>query len=177
MECKNKALQKHKTVIDMKNEFLDLIKTRRSCRKYLTEQIKNEELAAVLEAGTYAPTGKNTQDPWIVAVQNPVLRERIVKLNAEIMGTTSDPYYGAPTIVLVVASADNTYAERDAVGLGSCWINRVDKMFATDEGEVLRKDLGLPEGIVGVGSISLGYPAAPMRQAYPRKEGYYRIIK
>lgn len=174
----------------MKDEFLDLIKTRRSCRKYLTEQIKNEELAAVLEAGTYAPTGKNTQDPWIIAVQNPVLRERIVKLNAEIMGTTSDPYYGAPTIVLVVASVDNTNAERDAscvlenmmlaahaVGLGSCWINRVDKMFATDEGEVLRKDLGLPEGIVGVGSISLGYPAAPMRQAYPRKEGYYRIIK
>ena len=174
----------------MNNEFLELIKTRRSCRKYKEEQITDEELKAVLEAGTYAPTGKNTQDPWIVAVQNPDLRERIVKLNAEIMGTSSNPYYGAPTIVLVVASADNTNAERDAscvlenmmlaahaIGLGSCWINRVDKMFASEVGDALRKDLGLPEGIVGVGSISLGYPAAPLRPASPRKEGYYSIIK
>lgn len=58
----------------MNNALLDLIKTRRSCRHYKAEQISDEELNAVLEAGTYAPTGHGKQDPVIVAVQNPELR-------------------------------------------------------------------------------------------------------
>lgn len=52
----------------MNNALLDLIKTRRSCRHYKAEQISDEELNAVLEAGTYAPTGHGKQDPVIVAV-------------------------------------------------------------------------------------------------------------
>ena len=42
----------------MKTEFLELIQTRRSCRKYQAQQITDEELKAVLEAGTYAPTSR-----------------------------------------------------------------------------------------------------------------------
>ena len=42
----------------MNNEFLEIIKTRRSCRQYKAEQITDEELKAVLEAGTYAPTSR-----------------------------------------------------------------------------------------------------------------------
>ncbi len=37
--------------------------------------------------------------------------------------------------------------------------------------------LGLPEGLMGVGAIALGYPAVPLRPARPRKENYYRIVK
>ena len=47
----------------MENQVLDAIKTRRSIRKYRPEQIRDEELLTVLEAGTFAPTGKNRQDP------------------------------------------------------------------------------------------------------------------
>lgn len=52
----------------MGNEFLKMINTRRSCRKYRKEQITDEELNAILEAGTYAPTGMGQQSPYIVAV-------------------------------------------------------------------------------------------------------------
>ena len=69
----------------MTNAVTDAIKTRRSIRKYRAEQIKDEELVTVLEAGTYAPTGKNRQDPVIVAVQNPELVERLVRMNAGFM--------------------------------------------------------------------------------------------
>lgn len=47
-------------------ETLNDLKTRRSCRKYKPEQIKEEELNAILEAGTYAPTGMGKQSPVIV---------------------------------------------------------------------------------------------------------------
>ena len=53
----------------MDNAVLEAIKTRRSIRKYKPEQITDEELVQVLDAGTFAPTGKNTQCPFIVAVQ------------------------------------------------------------------------------------------------------------
>ena len=90
--------------MNMNNEILKNIRERRSIRRYKEEQIKDEELQAVLEAGTWAPTGHGTQDPWIVAVQRPELLDQLRKLNAEVMGVTSDPYYGAPTIVPVFLS-------------------------------------------------------------------------
>ena len=155
------------------NEVLQAIKERRSIRRFKAEQVKDEELNTVLEAGTWAPTGHGSQDPWIVAVQNPEQRATLSKANAEIMGTTSDPFYGAPTQVYVFASRDNDNNVKDgslvlgtmmlaahSIGLGSCWINRVDKMSERDDVKALMKAWGLPDGLVGVGSLALGYPSA-----------------
>ena len=76
----------------MDNEVLKALHERRSVRKYKQEQITDEELLTVLEAGTYAPTGMGYQDPWIVAVQNPEIITQLVRMNAEVMGVTSNPY-------------------------------------------------------------------------------------
>ena len=174
------------------NEVLKALRERRSCRCYKPEQITDEELQAVLEAGTYAPTGMGYQDPWIVAVQEPAIVAKLVEMNARVMGTTDNPYYGAPTIVLVFGSRlekwrnsvcdgslvlGNMMNAAHAIGLGSCWINREREMFDTDEGRQLMRQFGLPDGLMGIGSIALGYPAAPARSARPRKENYYRVVK
>lgn len=174
----------------MKNDFLEIIRTRRSCRQYKAEQIKDEELNAVLEAGTYAPTSRGMQSPYIVAVQNEELRAKLAKMNAQVMGVTSNPYYDAPTYVLVFTPADannpiqdgscvleNMMLAAHAIGLASCWIHREREMFSTDEGKELMKTFGLPEGLVGIGALSLGYPAREADEPKPRKEGYYRVIK
>lgn len=174
----------------MYKEFLNLIKTRRSCRKYTAEQMSDEQLSLVMEAGTYAPTGHGSQDPFIVAVQNPQLMQRLVAMNAKVMGVESNPYYDAPTVILVFASAGNANALQDgscvlenmmlaahALGLGTCWINREREMFATDEGRALIKEMGLPDGLMGVGALSIGYPATEPRPAKPRKADYARVIK
>ena len=100
----------------MRNQILETIKTRRSVRKYKKTQIKDDELENVLVAGTYAPTARGLQAPYIVAVQKPELKEQLIRMNAEIMGVTSNPYYDAPTIVLVFAPADGANALQD----GSC---------------------------------------------------------
>ena len=176
----------------MDNEVLRALRERRSCRSYTPEQIKDDELQAVLEAGTWAPTAMGLQDPWIVAVQNPALLERISRMNREVWGRDIDPFYGAPTYVLVFASdpekwkngvqdaslvLGNMMLAAHAIGLGSCWINREREMFATEEGRALMAELGLPEGLIGVGALALGYPAAPPRDPKPRKENYYRVVK
>ena len=174
----------------MEKNFLEIIRTRRSCRSYKPEQITDEQLNVVLEAGTYAPTSRGLQSPFIVAVQNDVLKERLAKMNAEVMGVTTNPYYDAPTYVLVFVPEDAPNGVQDASlvlenmmlaahaqGLGSCWIHREREMFATEEGKELMRQWGLPEGLIGIGALSLGYPDGEPSSAKPRKEGYARVIK
>lgn len=154
----------------MENEVLKAIKERRSIRRFKADQITDEELKTVLEAGTWAATGHGTQEPFIIAVQNPEICAQLRKMNAEIMGVESDPYYGAPTIVIVLAPESNVNGVKDgslilgnmmlaahSIGLASCWINREDGMFASEEGKKLMKDWNLPEGLIdGSRSLSLG---------------------
>jgi len=174
----------------METNFLEIIRTRRSCRSYKPEQITDDQLNLVLEAGTYAPTSRGLQSPFIVAVQNKELLNRLAKMNAEVMGVTTNPYYDAPTYVLVFVPEDAPNGVQDASlvlenmmlaahaqGLGSCWIHREREMFATEEGKDLMAQWGLPEGLVGIGALSVGYPAGEPSPAKPRKEGYTRVIK
>ena len=176
----------------MNNPVLDCLRTRRSIRKFKPLQITNDELCTVLEAGTWAPTGKGRQDPWIVAVQNPALIARLVRMNAAVKSIKVNPYYDAPTIVLVFGSdpalwpnslqdgslvLGNMMLAAHAIGLGSCWINREREMFATPEGKQLMQELGLQEGLIGIGALSLGYPDEEPHPAHPRKEGYFRIVR
>ena len=174
----------------MEKDFLEIIRTRRSYRSYQPEQITDEQLNAVLEAGTYAPTSRGLQSPFIVAIQNEELKARLAQMNAEIMGVTTNPYYDAPTYVLVFVPADapngiqdaslvmeNMMLAAHAQGLGSCWIHREREMFATEEGKELMQQWGLPEGLVGIAALALGYPNGEPSPAKPRKEGYTRVIR
>ena len=97
----------------MTNEVIKAMIERRSCRKFKAEQIKDEELQAILEAGKYAATGKGLQSPKMVVIQNPEVISKLSKWNADIMGVTSDPFYGAPTVILVLADATRTTAVQD----------------------------------------------------------------
>ena len=174
----------------MEKNFLEIIRTRRSCRSYKPEQITDEQLNAVLEAGTYAPTSRGLQSPFIVAVQNDALKERLAKMNAEVMGVATNPYYDAPTYVLVFVPEDAPNGVQDASlvlenmmlaahaqGLGSCWIHREREMFSTEEGKELMREWGLPDGLIGIGALSLGYPDGEYAPVKPRKEGYTRVIQ
>jgi len=172
----------------MKNEALEVLCNRRAIRNYKSEQIKPEELETVLKAGTYAPTGMGMQSPLIVAVQDSEKTAKLRKLNAEIMGRDIDPYYGAPTIILVfstdisydheigildaAAVCTNILNAAYAAGLGSCWIHRAKAMFETKEGKKLLKEWGLPENLRGVCSIALGYADCEQPVPKPRREGY-----
>ena len=171
------------------NEVLNALKQRRSCRKFLDKQVEQAQLDAILEAGTYAPTGMNRQAPVIVAIQDPDTVKLVSKLNAAVMGADTDPFYGAPTVVVVLADpAVRTYLHdgalvmgnlmnaAHAVGVDSCYIFRAKEVFETEEGKALLRQWGMPEHFVGIGNCILGYgDEGGKRPASPRKEGY--VIK
>ena len=161
----------------MTNETLETIKNRRSCRAYKPEQITNEELDAVLEAGTYAASAMDA-----------AARAQLTRMNAAVMGKDTDPMYGAPTILVVLADAHAANAVPDgslvmgnlmlaaaSLGLGSCWINRAKEEFETEEGKALLRQWGIEGDWVGIGHCILGYPAADPKPAAPRKPDY--IVK
>lgn len=87
----------------MKQEAMNVLLTRRSVRQYQARQVSEQELDQVLQAGLYAPTGKNVQGVELVAVQEKGLRDRLAALNKSFWDKDMDPYYGAPTIILVLA--------------------------------------------------------------------------
>lgn len=171
----------------IQNEVLSAIAARRSCRAYRPEQIKSDELQAVVEAGTWAPTGMNRQSPVIVAVQDKATRDQLSAMNAAIMGTENDPFYGAPTVLVVLADRSvpthvedgslvmgNLLLAASSIGLGSCWIHRAKETFESEEGKALLRKWGLdPEKYRGVGNCILGYPAeGGTKPAAPRKADY-----
>ena len=102
------------------NETLKTLKDRRSCRKYQSRQVEPDVLDAILEAGTYAPTGMNRQSPVIVAVQDPETVKKLSRMNAAVMGADTDPFYGAPTVLVVLADPNvRTYVYDGALVMGN----------------------------------------------------------
>ena len=166
----------------MKNETLDVINSRRSIRAYKSDAIPRELLNAVLEAGTSAPTEMGRQSPVIIAVESKAYRDRVSKLNAAVLGSDTDPYYGAPVIILVLADSSRpTYVE-DA----SCVLEKNDacrtftrtrycmgasrtRNIRQRNGKRLLAEWKLPESLRGVGSIAIGYPAVEPDARLPRK--------
>ena len=167
------------------NEALQNLMTRRSIRSYQPKQVEKELLEQVLQAGIYAPTGGGRQTPVIVAVQDEKTVQQLSRMNAAIMGAKSDPFYGAPTVLVVLAERSRgTYLldgasvittllnAAHAVGLGSCWIHRAKEEFESEEGKALLKQWGIEGDFEGVGHVILGYPAGEAPEPAPRKANY-----
>ena len=168
------------------NETLKILKERRSVRKYQTKQIADTELDAILEAGTWAATGMGKQSPVMVVVQDAETIAYMSMLNAEIQGRPgTDPFYGAPTVVVVLADGEiptwlqdgslvmgNLMNAAASLGVASCWINRAMELFDKPEGKELLKKWGLGEKYRGVGNCILGYAEGAVSVPKPRKENY-----
>ena len=175
----------------MENKVIDALVSRRSIRSYRPEQIKDEELEAILKAGTYAASGRNRQSAIMIAVQDAQTVALLSKMNAEIMGSNIDPFYGAPTVIVVLADKTvpthfedgclvmgNLMNAAYAVGVDSCWIHRAREEFESEEGKALLREWGVEnaENYVGIGHCILGYRDCEYPAPIPRKENYiYKV--
>ena len=166
-------------------ETLTTLKTRRSCRAFKPDLIEEDKLNAILEAGTYAATGMGKQSPIILAVTDREMRDKLSKMNAAILGTDSDPFYGAPEVLVVLANkAVPTYIYDGSLvmgnlmnaaadlGVASCWIHRAKEEFESEEGKAILKELGIEGDFEGIGHLVIGYAAKPAADPAPRKAGY-----
>lgn len=147
-------------------DALELIRTRRSVKRFKSDMIPKDILEKIIDAGTHAPSAMNRQSPIIVAVTNKEIRDRLSRLNAGIMGTQSDPFYGAPVVLIVLAdknSANRVYdgslvmanlmLAAHGLGIGSCWIHRAKEEFEMAEGKELLRSLGIEGEYEGIGTL------------------------
>ncbi len=169
-------------------ETLITLKTRRSCRAYKPDPVDDETLDKILEAGTWAATGMGKQSPIILAVKDRELRDRLSRMNAAVMGMDGDPFYGAPTVLVVLADRSiltyvydgslvlgNMMNAAADLGVASCWIHRAKEEFDSEAGKAILRDLGVTGDYEGIGHLILGYAASPAAEPKPRKAGY--VIK
>lgn len=168
-------------------DAISVLKSRRSCRKFDGRIVPEKELSEILEAGMYAPSGMGRQSAIMVVLDDEETISELSKMNAAIMGTSGDPFYGAKTVIVVLANKDvptylydgslvmgNLMNAAEALGIESCWIHRAKEEFESEKGKALLKKWGIEGNYEGIGHCVLGYgEKAPEK---PRKENYiYRI--
>lgn len=152
------------------NETIKTLTTRRSIRSFSDKAVPKEIIDEIIQAGLYAPTGRNSRDTLFLVVTNKELLEKISKLNAAVMGGTNDPFYGAKTAIIVFAdNTRHTYIEDGSIamanlmnaafslGVDSCWIHRAKEVFESEEGRSIARSFGIPDNYVGIGNCILGY--------------------
>ena len=168
------------------NETINTIISRRSIKGYTDQMVSDHLLNEITTAATYSASGMNKQAAMMVVVKDKTLRDKLSALNASILGITSDPFYNAPVVIVVLADSNvRTYIEdgslvmgnlmnaAHSVGVSSCWIHRAKEMFETEEGKEILKEWGLPESYKGIGNCILGYPVDKTDVLpKPRKENY-----
>ena len=168
----------------MNNTIKDLLE-RRSVHNFNNIKVEKEKLEIILKTGSYAANGNGQQSARIVVTQNDELVKTISKLNADVMGVKTDPFYGDTTIVTVLADKNQpTYIEDGSLVLGnimnaahalavdSCWIHRAKEVFATKWGQDFLAKINLSTDFIGIGHCALGYRASDYPIAAKRKDKY-----
>lgn len=185
------------------NETLKNIRNRRSTRIFLHDQIKEESLQAILEAGIYAPSASN-QQPWhFTVIQNKDLLDELnIKFKEFAKRSESDyvrkvgenekfhVFYNAPTVILVSGDENNNYASIDCAAavenmliasesleIGSCWVGFIAYLLNSDEGKELAQKLDIPKGYKQIHSVCLGYKRLNLSNGPKRKENTVNYIR
>ena len=173
------------------NDTLKVLETRRSCRNFKPDMVNEDDLKAIIRAGTFAATGMGKQSPLIIAVTDKTVRDQISEENRKIggWGEGFDPFYGAPVILIVLAKKDvathvydgslvmgNLMNAAESLGIASIWIHRAKEEFESEFGKSLLARLGITDEYEGIGHCALGYAAEPANEPAPRKEDYVYCI-
>jgi nitroreductase len=185
------------------NPVITAIKQRRSVRQYENRQISAGDLDAVLEAGIFAPTAMNQQKWHFSVIQSKATLKRMVeitrenKLNSNVVMLAQkarEPgyhtYYGAPTVIIVsgeknarfvefdcAAAAQNIVLAAESLGIGSCIMTSAGLLFASQKGQAMKTELGIPDDYEHVCSIALGYSGAEKPAPPPRNREVFSHIK
>lgn len=172
------------------NESIKNMIERRSIRAYKPDMVKKKDIEEIVKVGTYAATGMNRQSPVIIAVTDQETRDKLSAMNAAIMGTDTDPFYGAPVVLIVLADKSrptylydgslvmgNMMNAAHSLGLGSCWIHRAKEEFESEEGKELLKKWGVEGDYEGIGHCVIGYVEGDYPETKPRKEDYVYYVE
>ncbi len=158
-------------------EVLEIIRRRRSIRRYKPDPVPEDKLRKVLEAARLAPSAANRQ-PWkFIVVRSPEVKEMLKE------AYPASWFISAPVIIVACALPREAWVRNDGEeywkvdvsiamehlvleaveeGLGTCWIGAFDE-------EAVKKVLGIPHDVRVVAMTPLGYPAESKEPVKDRK--------
>jgi nitroreductase len=184
--------------------MLDTIKNRRSVRDFQGEQITDEEINAIVEAGTYAPSGRGDQSWHFTVLQNHQLMGEISDAVKRYVYAASDNpflqsrgnnpnyhlFYHAPTVIILAGNQDALLPQLDcavclenmllaatSLNIGSCWISGIDLLSETDQGKTVIEKLNIPKEYKPYFSAAIGRKKNDYNHAPPRKENRVNYIR
>ncbi len=148
-------------------EAMDAILTRRSIRKYTSDPVSDEVVTQLLKAAMSAPTAANQCWRFVVIRDRNILQAitdfhphaEMLKQAAVGIAVCADP-----TLEVLkgrwpmdcAAATENILIGANALGLGACWVG----IYPVEERiEGLRQLLDIPENVIPLSMVSLGYPA------------------
>lgn len=167
-------------------DFLNLLLDRRSCRAFRPDPVDRPTLAAIVEAGRYAPSAMNIQKNHFYIITDPALLTQLTETVSRKLENFAgrDFRYGAPTLVLVTNRKRNTMALQDAscamenmmlaaysMGVGSCWINQPFHLQDDPDLRALLAPLGVTEKDLLCCALALGLPKGELPRSRPERTG------
>lgn len=170
------------------NEVMNAILTRRSIRKYENKAVPGELLEQILQAGIYAPSGKNRQTQRFFVMREAKNKEQLRQVIGQALDNPAYTFYGADTLIFVMVDPEETNGLADgtaalenmmlaahSLGLGSCWINQLKYCGHEPEVKAVLAGFRIPHNLMCVGILAVGYPAeAP--EAKPRRDDLITYI-
>lgn len=185
------------------NSILQTIKERRSTRKFKSDQIDEQSLEAIVEAGLYAPSAHNQQSWHFTVIQNLDLLNELSIETKNVGKTIPDDmvqkisnndkfniFYHAPTVIIVsgdeaalmpkvdcAAASQNMLIAAESLDIGSCWVGYLAMLFRGPKGDDYKTKLNIPSSHTPYYAIALGYKDHQVAQAPARKENRAHFIK
>jgi len=156
----------------MANFLYELVKRRRSIRRFTDQPVEQEKIDMLMQTALLAPTSKNTMAWYFVLIED---KEMLAKLS-ESRDHGSQFASGAALVIVVLADAavsgawieDASIAsayiqlQAEQLGLGSCWIQVRERMKNETQSteDYIRELLNIPENLNVLNMIALGYSAS-----------------
>jgi nitroreductase len=156
--------------VSIKMNVFEAIATRRSIRKYTSQDVPMELLGVVLDAGRYAPSAGNIQNWRFILIKNPENKQRIAEACEQQLWISE-----APVVVVVVAETEkikqfyglrgerlyavqncsaaieNMLLTAHALGMASCWVSAFDE-------DMLKRVINVPPEVRPQAVLPIGYP-------------------
>ena len=187
------------------NDVLNAIHGRRTVRDFKLDQITDEELETILEAGHVAASAWNRQ-PWhFTVVQKKSLLDRIAEAAREALPRVFPEqveempwliapgfhyFYNAPTVIIVSGQMQNDNVKGDcsiaitnmvyaaiSIGVQTCIVSTANAAFESEEAPGLISDLEIPSEYSPLYAIAMGYTSKPLPTAAPRKDDYVNYVR
>lgn len=170
------------------SSILETILTRRSIRSFSDKQISKEDLQTIVQAGIYAPSGKNQQSWKFTVIQKPEVIEKLAGAVKQALQAEHYDFYCPNALILLsndrnnsngladcACALENIFLMAKELEIGSCWINQLKDTSDNPEVRTLLTDFEIPSSHIVWGVAALGY-AKEQPQPKPRKEGTVHYI-